>query len=76
MMASRFCRVPLTAFVTSLGKQSVLVKPTQSCMYTRVQMYANQVKTGGLGRRAKRLTLKERLMAPATDKRKLRYTYI
>lgn len=73
MMASRFCRVPLTAFVTSLGKQSVLVKPTQSCMYTRVQMYANQVKTGGLGRRAKRLTLKERLTAPATDKRKLQY---
>lgn len=67
MLASRLCRVPITVFVTSLGKQSVLVKPTQSCMYTRVQMYANQVKTG-LGRQAKRQTLKEKLTAPATDK--------
>nr|AIA98701.1 growth hormone-inducible transmembrane protein [Pinctada imbricata] len=67
MLAARLCRIPLTAFVPGVGKQTVN-KPTQ-CMYTRFQTFSNE--TGPrVSRRVQKKggsTIKEKLMAPAGD---------
>ncbi|ESO89281.1 hypothetical protein LOTGIDRAFT_210320 [Lottia gigantea] len=54
-------RVPLTAFVSGLGKT-----PVKSHQVTRIQKYANGTKSG-LGTRAKRRSIKDIAMAPAGD---------
>ena len=74
MLAARLTQVPLTAFVTGIGRQAISIKPVlvKPCNFTtRAQSYAT--KAARFGRRkmaqseAKSQTLKERLMAPAGD---------
>ncbi|KAL5019206.1 hypothetical protein ScPMuIL_004928 [Solemya velum] len=66
MLAARFGRLSLTAFVTGVGKHSLSLRPTQPCAYTRLQQYASQARST-LGRKARRRSLKEIAMAPAGD---------
>ncbi|BFZ17367.1 hypothetical protein BsWGS_20406 [Bradybaena similaris] len=70
MLASKLSvcgRIPITAFVTGLTRPA-LTRPqtTPTSLYVRLQLYATETGTG-VGRFAKRKTLKETLMAPATD---------
>ncbi|CAG5132894.1 unnamed protein product [Candidula unifasciata] len=70
MLASKLSvcgRIPVTAFVTGLSRP-VVSRPqtTPTSLYVRFQLYATETGTG-VGRYAKRKTLKETLMSPATD---------
>ncbi|KAK3758184.1 hypothetical protein RRG08_027816 [Elysia crispata] len=69
MLASKFAscgRIPITAFVTSFARQPVLKAPTNTSMLTRIQLYASETRSG-IGRHAKRKSLKETMMEPAGD---------
>ena len=71
MLASKFAscgRIPITAFVTSFARQPVLKAPTNTSMLTRIQLYASETRSG-IGRHAKRKSLKETMMEPAGDGR-------
>lgn len=73
MLAARLTQVPLTAFVSGIGRPALSIKPViQSCNFTsRAQSYAT--KAARFGRRkmaqteTKSQTLKEKLMAPAGE---------
>lgn len=62
MMATRLCRIPITAFVSGLQKPSVL-KPFQT-NFPRIQLYANEARTASR-RATQRKSFKEMAMAPA-----------
>lgn len=69
MLASKFAtcgRIPVTAFVTGLGRPAMSRPVNPSGLYNRVQLYASEAKNG-IGRHARRKTLKEQIMAPAGD---------
>lgn len=65
MMAAGLARVPVTAFVTGIAKPSIL-RPTQTNICTRFQLYANETKFA-TRRVAQRRSLKEMAMSPAGD---------
>lgn len=64
-MAAGLARVPVTAFVTGIAKPSIL-RPTQTNICTRFQLYANETKFA-TRRTAQRRSLKEMAMSPAGD---------
>jgi hypothetical protein len=64
-MAAGLARVPVTAFVTGIAKPSIL-RPTQTNICTRFQLYANETKFA-TRRAAQRRSLKEMAMSPAGD---------
>jgi len=67
MLAIKFAacgRTPVTAFVTGLGRPAMSRPVNPSGLYSRVQLYASEAKNG-IGRHARRKTLKEQIMAPA-----------
>lgn len=60
-------RVRITAFISGIGRSALSRQPSApSNLMSRVQMYANDARTG-IGRRVKRRSLKETMMAPAGD---------
>jgi len=59
-------RAPVTAVITCISRPGVFQKVNTTGLYSRVQLYASETRTG-IGRHAKRKTLKETLMAPAGD---------
>jgi len=59
------CRTPVATFTAGIGRQTLLRSGNKSGNYTRVQQCASESRTG-LGRHARRQTLKERMMAPAS----------
>lgn len=68
MMAARFSKVPLTAFVSTIGRQTL--KPTLQGNVTRLQMYASEPSRHALrrGKMAKQgRTMKEKIMAPGGE---------
>ena len=69
MLAARLTQIPLTAFVTGLGRPALSIKPAiKPCnVTTRIQSYATRA--GRIGRRKveKSQSLKERLMAPGGE---------
>ena len=69
MLAARLTQIPLTAFVTGLGRPALSIKPAfkPSNVTTRIQSYATRA--GRIGRRKveKSQSLKERLMAPGGE---------
>lgn len=70
MLASKLCRIPITSFVSGIGRP--LNKP-QLCMRTRTQQLASDSRSGAT-RRAQRTRISlEKLTTPAgeTGKRKL-----
>lgn len=69
MLASKVAgcsRLQLSAFVTGLSRPAISQKANPTGLYCRVQLYASEARTG-IGRHAKRKSLKETLMAPAGD---------
>lgn len=70
MLASKLCRIPITSFVSGIGRP--LNKP-QLCMRTRTQQLASDSRSGAT-RRAQRTRISlEKLTTPAgeTGKHKL-----
>jgi len=59
------CRTPATAFAAGLGRQTLSRSANKAGSYSRVQLYASEARSG-IGRHAKRQSMKERLMAPAS----------
>lgn len=70
MLAAKLCRLPVAAFVSSLPHSSnisVAVRPLRSqCIVCRTQNMASYGRASSL-RKVKKITLKERAMAPAGD---------
>ncbi|KAK7112216.1 growth hormone-inducible transmembrane protein-like [Littorina saxatilis] len=65
--AARCSTLPLTAFVTTLGRTSVpALLPKQPCLATRLQTYASESRHA-LRRATKTRTWKDTIMAPAGD---------
>lgn len=63
MIAARFARIPITAFVSGVPKQSFSnLRPGQRCVYSQLRTYASETRAA---RRARTRSLKEIAMAPA-----------
>ncbi|CAL1529719.1 unnamed protein product [Lymnaea stagnalis] len=61
------CKTPLMSGLSSSIRLTVFQRPSNpSTVYSKLQMYATESRIG-LGRFAKRKTLKESLMSPSTD---------
>jgi hypothetical protein len=67
MLAAKLCRIPVTTFVSTLSKPSNTVAVRSPCQVCRTQGLGTQARTSSLRGKVKRLTLKERAMAPAGD---------
>lgn len=63
MLASKLCRIPITSFVSGIGRP--LNKP-QLCIKTRVQQMSMESRSG-TSRRAARSKLVEKVAAPAGE---------
>ena len=75
MLAARLTQLPLTAFVSGLGRPALSVKPVlQPCnITTRVQSYTTRAARVGRRKMGQSQTLKERLMAPAGEEGKSKH---
>jgi len=58
------CRSPVASFAAGVCRQTLSRPVNKTGLYSRVQLYASETKSG-LGRHARRQTLKEKMMAPA-----------
>lgn len=71
MLAARAARcfsLPLTTFVTTLGKSSITgVVPKQPLLTVRIQLYASESRNAVRRQVSRAKSLKERLLAPAGD---------
>lgn len=76
MLAARAARcfsLPLTTFVTTLGKSSITgVVPKQPLLTVRIQLYASESRNAVRRQVSRAKSLKERLLAPAGDSGKVR----
>ncbi|XP_033747715.1 growth hormone-inducible transmembrane protein-like [Pecten maximus] len=68
MWSTKVCRVPITAFVGSIGKQHILSAAQKPCIFVRVQQCSQNTRSAFSKRAQKRVSLKEATMAPAGNK--------
>ena len=68
MYTMKLTRIPLTAFVSGLGKPITLSAPKRApCLLLRAERYSTQGGRSSTLRKLKRATLRDRVMAPAGD---------
>ncbi|CAI9718256.1 Hypothetical predicted protein [Octopus vulgaris] len=69
MLATTMSRLPMAAVTSCLSRSCILTKAGKPSFYTPVQMFTNQARssTRRTARAAKARSLKEIIMAPATD---------